>query len=182
LNHLEDNIEYKNKSFRGLLQELRKIATKTRDLVGLVIIQGHKEGFSNEQIREELLNVMSYQTMLEYIPQEMKQEQHHVKSRQKVVYSQPSYKRDQSRLVIEDEPPNIPPIPQPIIEQEHHAKKIVDKHIEPEPLLPPKQITQAILPKSLVNSLAWTRAWPIAKACGEEFIRLKVNSDGVLSL
>jgi hypothetical protein len=83
----QDEIEsYRNKSFREAITAIRQHKIDSdrtfKQLIEEAIVLGHAEGISNDEIRKQILEAgVTYDTMLEYIPQSMKQEQHHVKSR-----------------------------------------------------------------------------------------------------
>lgn len=190
VSHNQEDIEsYQDKSFHELLEALRHHTIKYKDLIALTIKQGQKEGISNEEIRKQILETgMSYRTMLEYIPQEMKQEQQHVKSRQKVARSQPTYKRDQSRLVV-DEPPKLPPPEQPIIEPEleptpRELDEIATFNQEVrEHVTQPRRHEEAFMPLPLadqLNKFLLARMIGMARSNGDTSIKFKINKEGEL--
>lgn len=194
VNQSEDITPYENKSFREIVTELREHRIRSdrtyKELIQAAIKKGQLEGISNEEIRSQILEAgIAYNTMIEYIPDEMKQHQEHVRSRpppavvtnrMKVgtsnLHGISNDSRTNTRLVIEDEELQILPPPQLIIESELEPQV---RPIKPSIIINKQQLTQVKFPKTLWKDKRLEQRF---YGLDIDYIILRVDEQGFLSL
>ena len=173
------NIEVKNLSedaiqrltYGQTLDLCKRFVSKI--MIPVLFEKGRTEGKSIRQIREDIEELgISYQTMMRYAPAWSKITQKHGERTKRVIkmITQPN-----SRLILEDEEPNIPAPQYEVIE--HRPQVAVGVTAEQK-----TELKEYRLQLQFIKSAAWSKAVGWAAANGDDYLVFVLNKRDELVL